>query len=205
MWIHWQLRNGEHLHSTTLSKIQKIYTSPVRHFSFPNSTLLHRIPEGSLPPLPSPTPPRLLGSSHISATCNQVLQIYLASAIQTVHLFSLKSFTFLSKNFFFLSVLRAQAMKTTEKWRLFWSNSTHLSHDRCHHHQHDQNNNMTWHWKSVWWPRSVHFLNDFGEPYTLSDFVLVAHTKANSMCLYGSHILVHENRWFKSTRKQRNA
>lgn len=117
MWSNWQLWNGENLHSTALSKITKIYVSPVMHLSFPNS-LLHGIPGSPFPLLFPPTLPRLPGSSLFSAICYQVLQIHLTSVIRTMQLFPPKSLTFLSETlFFFCFVSSAHENHKVEKWR----------------------------------------------------------------------------------------
>lgn len=113
MWIHWQLWNGENLHSTTRSKIKKKYMSPGRCLSFTNS-LFYRIPGNSHPfcisshsiqvawilSFPCQTLP---GPSNPSCLCHPALLLLNPLLFSANH----------PPSPLFFSVLRTHVMKTT--------------------------------------------------------------------------------------------
>lgn len=140
------------LHQNSEKKKTNKHISPIRHSSFPNSTLLYRIPAGL--PLscllllhPDSWAP-VMSLSLVTMSFNFILPI-----IQTVQLFSLKSFAFHSKNFFFLlwELRLWKPQKSGDSSNLILP----IRSTWCHHHHHNQNHNMTWHLKSIQWPRSI--------------------------------------------------
>lgn len=196
-------RMESHLHSTTLSKIQKIYTSPVGHFSFPHSTLLHRIPEGSLPLLCSCTRRRLPGplTSLLHVTTSFKFTLPLSS--RQCSSFLLNPLPF-SVNIYFSFCFESSSHENHRK--VDCSDPIWLIHPVCSTTSISMTKTTTWHdTGSQLSGPGLFIFSMILEPYTLSNLVLVIHTGGNNTGLHGSHILVHENRWFKSTHKQRNA